>query len=129
MVEYVRPFCVTSPWVLLGLVLAHLVIGITYSMISVCLAHVLRDAGPITGQGHVRGFQHFVGACGISHFFAMLALFLPSLDWGYVSWLALTAAISVAAAWKLWKAKSELVLLLHDRKSLETTMGRAHAGA
>lgn len=129
LLHYVRPFCVTSPYILLGLVIFHLGIGISYTLIAYTLRYILTRSGPITGGGHVRDFQHFVGACGGTHFLAVAILFIPDLDWWYVWWLAVTLVLSASTAVKLWCVREFIVALFVDRDKLIQSVRKLNSDA
>ena len=119
----VREQCVTSPWILFGLVLGDAAIACVYLWIPVMLRRVLREAGDITGKATILGFARFVGACGVTHVLGILTIFMPELDWPRVGWLAWTAAISLQAAIGLKRAERVIVAALIDRKVLEAQVG------
>lgn len=121
----IRERCVTSPWILLGVVLGDLAIAVVYLWIPIMLFRVLRAVGgTITGGPTIRGFARFVGACGVTHVLGIVVLFAPNADWIRVGWLVWTAAISWQTAIVLKRAEPAVIAALRDRKKLEAALGQ-----
>lgn len=121
LLHYVRLHCVTSPWLLLGIVLSNAWIAASYLRIPACLGRIIRKSGgpPVVTGGAVRGGMAFIASCGVTHLFSVAVLFAPRLDWLAVAWALWTGAISHWTARVLVFHEGGIVQTIRDARELQ----------
>jgi PAS domain S-box-containing protein len=97
-----------------GLVALHAgadaVIGLSYISIPLALAWIARERSDFHYRWIIQLFAAFILACGITHLFSILTLWVPAYGIeGLVK--ALTAALSIATAVALWPLLPRLLSL------------------
>lgn len=116
---YVRDRCVTSPALLVALVLGNAIVAAAYLYIPRLLDGIVREVGPgAPGATEIRGTARFVRSCGCTHVASIGVLFWPGLDWPAIVVLAATGAVSVAFAVRLRAHHREIVRELRAAREL-----------
>lgn len=108
----VRPHCVTSAPLLVGILLGNLGIAICYMRIPWILRRLLRAIGDIPGAREIRGTKRFVGWCGLTHLSVIVALFFPAFDWPAVFVMLVTVLVSADFAIRVERSFAAAVAAL-----------------
>lgn len=123
--QWVRPHCVTSPWLLVAMVATNGWIAYSYLRIPRIIKRILREVGypriVLPGAPEAYGTAIFIASCGVTHLFSVAVLFCPSLDWLAISWALWTGGISWWTARRLHKAER---LIIATALEAQTFAGR-----
>lgn len=110
LMSHLRARCVTSPALLVWVLVYNLWIARSYLPIGWRLMRLRsRAGGHIFQHGEVRLLAVFIASCGVTHVFVAAALFFPVLDWPAVVWGVWTGLVSARARRTFARSETQLL--------------------
>ncbi len=114
-----------DPLLLWTIVIAHVVIGLSYFSIPIAIFYFLKRQKDLRFNSLFLMFGLFILACGTTHFISLVNIWYPiyRLD---ASALAVTAGISLATALMLWPLIPQVSAFLHRQRLTQENLQTAN---